>query len=294
MLFCCILQLLFKDPDDFDREMVHCNQVSVIVPNYHLAKTGATSNPSRSPEMVLDSSNIPYRPPHALVRDTVPGKRKFPTPFNNEEEDHIEPVPKRTKHERMNTPIKRKIEDIRTTPKNTITKNIKEHCLVDSDKEKTHPPLKRMEGDRIEKTSLKRAKTLGEVLTPEEIPKTKDAGTAIPCHSSNENNRFCKSLQPPILPTLPVIQVVIVNHIVNNQTPNNKKLLLGKFCPIAPAPKSKSESATAERYSKGSGRRRNHVCHYRDCGKTYIKSSHLKAHLRTHTGYYRYIHLSYC
>lgn len=35
---------------------------SEFVPNYHLAKTGATSNPSRTPELFIDSTNIPYPP----------------------------------------------------------------------------------------------------------------------------------------------------------------------------------------------------------------------------------------
>lgn len=83
----------------------------------------------------------------------------------------------------------------------------------------------------------------------------------------------------------PVIQVIIVTPHVQSSTSSYKNFT-ERLCPIAPAPTGRNGMAKADSQDGATGcaRRRNHVCPFPGCGKTYFKSSHLKAHQRTHTG----------
>ncbi|NXT63076.1 KLF10 factor, partial [Chaetops frenatus] len=56
-----------------------------------------------------------------------------------------------------------------------------------------------------------------------------------------------------------------------------------RLSPIAPAPGFVPSTAKTAPQADSS-RIRSHICGYPGCGKTYFKSSHLKAHVRTHTG----------
>ncbi|XP_033011589.1 Krueppel-like factor 10 isoform X2 [Lacerta agilis] len=75
-----------------------------------------------------------------------------------------------------------------------------------------------------------------------------------------------------------VPQTVVQNPKAPMISPNGTRL-----SPIAPAP-GFAPAATKITPSIDSLRIRSHVCSYPGCGKTYFKSSHLKAHVRTHTG----------
>ncbi|XP_024144796.1 Kruppel-like factor 10 isoform X1 [Oryzias melastigma] len=57
-----------------------------------------------------------------------------------------------------------------------------------------------------------------------------------------------------------------------------------KFVAIAPAPRGSPSEQRHSPPQKEAARVRRHICPQEDCGKTYFKSSHLKAHIRTHTG----------
>lgn len=57
-----------------------------------------------------------------------------------------------------------------------------------------------------------------------------------------------------------------------------------RFAAIAPAPGRAAVQQRSPPLQREASRARSHVCPHEECGKTYFKSSHLKAHMRTHTG----------
>lgn len=109
--------------------------------------------------------------------------------------------------------------------------------------------------------------------------------SVVPSHSqSSQQSSLCQSVvvmgsQVPKA----ALMFVMPQTVVHNTKPPINNPNGTRFSPIAPAPGC-TTSAAKMTPQVDSSRIRSHICSQAGCGKTYFKSSHLKAHMRTHTG----------
>ncbi|XP_053571235.1 Krueppel-like factor 10 [Bombina bombina] len=92
-------------------------------------------------------------------------------------------------------------------------------------------------------------------------------------------------MQPLFYMGAPVQKTAVMFVMQQPIVQSSKTILTNgtRLSPIAPAPGIVPYETKVSSHVDNS-RIRSHVCSHTGCGKTYFKSSHLKAHMRTHTG----------
>ncbi|CAD5118094.1 DgyrCDS6830 [Dimorphilus gyrociliatus] len=105
------------------------------------------------------------------------------------------------------------------------------------------------------------------------IPKKRYRNINLDEFAANDSSHSAISPSPSVSST-PIITVLVKKSSEN---------LLRNFRPIAPAPPGGSQD-DRKIDTHPSIKKRSFLCTYKDCKRSYSKSSHLKAHFRVHTG----------
>ncbi|KAM7534204.1 hypothetical protein Aperf_G00000110967 [Anoplocephala perfoliata] len=113
--------------------------------------------------------------------------------------------------------------------------------------------------------------------TPEESvsPSSTPSSTYLPAVEVEESSHSMS--KPPSCP-------FDLNALSLNPTPSFTERRASDPCPSSFAVLQKQQSVSQNTGSAPSGRVKTHHCTFQGCDKAYFKSSHLKAHVRTHTG----------